>query len=157
MKYAFIFLLLCFPYYLSFAQKPGNNFELPATWDKNFNISYYSGGGMVQRSTKLFLSKDSCAYVEMKEGIDDKKTFKFSVAELAQILAKLKELKADKIKTKKLKGIIYDKESEDVCFTSKDKELCLQDGATATIEAKDQQRYFETIKYLFEMTRKKVR
>jgi len=165
MKYLFIpitFLLFncCGP-------KPGTSsaniekteqFVLPATWAKDFSITFYEGGGMAYESTNIFLFADSCRYVEMQGGVDSIKRFVLTAKEKEEILTKMKALNIDKIESVELPGVVYDKETTRLCFANGFKQShCLETGATMSIKEKNEGDFYNAYSYIIELAKKRAK
>ncbi|MBA3682183.1 MAG: hypothetical protein H0W73_13645 [Bacteroidetes bacterium] len=165
MKYIFIpFAILLFNCSGS-KPKTGNEttekpeeFVMPATWAKDFSITFYEGGGMAYESTNIFLFADSCRYVKMESGVDSIKRFVLTPKEKEDVLAKLKSFNADKIETIDLEGTVYDKETSRMCFANGFKQShCIESGATQGIKEKTKGDFYKAYSYIVELAKTKTK
>src|SRR4051812_2863506 len=101
MKY--ILMLLCVCFFLACIVNTGKSFELPKKWNKDLSIDLYEGGGMRYASTTIFLSADSCNYIEMENGVNTIKRFKLSDAEQEEVSTKLNSYHVGAIETTTIK------------------------------------------------------
>jgi hypothetical protein len=116
-------------------QVQGHNYELPKTWEKDFSIELYTGGGMRNQSSKVTFSFGRCTYVEMKDDVNTTKGFDLTSADREAILKKLQALNLGKIKTKNNKQIVLDQETSSLCFlTAGRADFCLDDGASTGVD-----------------------
>ncbi len=144
--------LVCFA---SFKSDRNKN-ELPKTWNKDFSIKLYHGGGMLYQSTNLFLSKDSCVYNYMLQGKKDIKHFMLSDQEFEAVLKKMDSLKVGEIHAEEVMGIIHDKASSSICFHDKSAStFCIGDGASSQLKGENLDRFSAAYDYLIELSEKK--
>ncbi len=146
-KYFLVFILSYF--FIACAIAPKKEYKLPNTWDKNFSITLYEGGGMAYESTNILFSLDSCKYVQMNNGVYKIKRFKLSAKEREEVLLKLNSFNVGTIETAKVQGLIHDKETNQICFITKPQsQYCIETGATTQIKEKYQQNFNLTYSYL---------
>jgi hypothetical protein len=127
---------------------------LPTTWTKDFSISLYTGGGMLNESLTIDFNYDSCKYVEKKGDEKNIVAFQLNENQKNELLEKMKSFHADEIHSRKTEGITYDKESNDICFHNKT-EFCISDGAASDIEEKDIANYSGIYQYLLNFAKQK--
>ncbi len=127
------------------------NFVLPKTWTKGLTITLYEGGGMNYESTNVFISADSCNYVKMENGKDDRKRFVLSAKELNELLKKLHAFNVDDIETRPTE-LVHDKETNRLCIIAKPQpDYCIETGATITVKKKYQEDFYGAWKYLLKL------
>jgi hypothetical protein len=106
---------------------------LPAVWDKDFSITLYEGGGMINRSTHITYTYDSCIYDYQQNKSVSTKNFALTATDRETILTKLKSLKLEKLKTAQHKHAIPDKGTVSLCFINGSRKLCLEDSASGRV------------------------
>ncbi len=131
---------------------PMNEFELPATWTKDFTISYSFGGSMDGSRTELKISYDSCSYM-VQQGMKAPQTGAFSMTEAyrAAILKKMHELKVNTIKSEISISPVNDGHSELLCFGNR----CVSGGTSAIMSERDKEIFFSAHAYLTDFAKKK--
>lgn len=133
-------------------------FVLPASWTKDFNVTFYEGGGMAYESTNIFLFADSCRYVEMQGGVDSIKRFVLTAKEKEDLLAKMKSFNIEKIESVELPGVVYDKETTRMCFANGFKQShCIETGATQSIKEKTEGDFYKAYSYIIELAKNKTK
>ncbi len=148
----FLFILTGFIFCSCFNTK----YELPKTWDKNFSIVLYQGGGMNYESTNILFSYDSCKYVEMNEGVHKITRFKLSDKSRNAILKKLTGFNVESMETQKTAELINDKETTSICFqNASKKDHCISTGATTQIERKYVVDFYKAYQYLLALAKEK--
>jgi hypothetical protein len=144
--------LVCF---VSFKSDRNKN-KLPETWNKDFSIKLYHGGGMLYQSTNLFLSKDSCVYNYMLKGKEDIKRFMLSDQEFEAVLKKMDSLNVGEIRAEEVMGVIHDKASSSICFIDKSNStFCIGDGASSQLKGENLDRFSAAYDYLLALPEKK--
>ncbi len=133
-------------------------FVMPATWTKDFSVTFYEGGGMAYESTNIFLFADSCRYVKMEGGVDSVKRFVLTPKEKEEVFAKLKAFNFDKIETVELEGTVYDKETTRMCLAEGVKQtFCAETGATQGIKEKNKGDFYAAYSYIIELAKSKTK
>lgn len=131
-------------------------FDLPMVWPNDFTITLYQGGGMRYASTKLVLRADSGIYTEMENGKDVIKKFALLKGDKETILKQLKKLNVESIKTEKINGIVYDKETTQICFEEGVKfNHCFASSATEEIKKSHSKNFFDAYNYLLNFAQTK--
>ncbi len=152
----YILMLLCVCFFLACIVNTTKKFELPASWNKDLNITLYTGGGMLYASTSVYLYADSCKYIEMENGVDKIKRFKLTIKEQQDVLAKLNSYNVGAIETVNIDGIVHDKETNRLCFhlNAKD-EHCIETGASTDIKPNYQKNFNEAYSYILALAKEK--
>jgi hypothetical protein len=125
---------------------------IPEKWGKDFSISIYTGGGMLNESEGATFSHDSCIYIKKEGSTSEKKAFGLSEANRKEILKQLHELRTDMIRTDTVKDIIMDKETTYICFDGV-KQFCYSDGASVTIHPEDREIFGRTYQFLMDIAK----
>jgi hypothetical protein len=123
-------------------------FELPKTWTKDFTISIVESGGMQGISTRVTYTYDSCKYVQKKES-----SFALTEADRVAILKKMRELKADKIKSEISPAPVDDGWSSLLCFPNH----CVEGGTSAIMSDADKERFSSAFGYLEDFALKRLK
>jgi hypothetical protein len=111
----------------------GTESIIPATWEKDFSIELYTGGGMVNQSTTITYRYDSAIYNHKIQNMDSVKSFALTEEDRKTILTELKLLNLDKVQSVDLDHIVYDKETVRICLTNTAKDFCLDEGSSTEI------------------------
>ncbi len=134
------------------------DFVMPATWTKDFSVTFYEGGGMAYESTNIFLFADSCRFVKMEGGVDSIKRFVLTTKEKEDVLLKLKAYNFDKIKNEELPGVVYDRETSRMCLAEGVKQtFCAETGATMTVKEKTEGDFYKACSYIIELAKSKTK
>jgi hypothetical protein len=130
---------------------PMNEFELPATWTKEFAISYSYSGSMDGSRTELKITYDSCTYT-VQQGMNAPKKGAFPMKETnrAAILKKMHELKVNTIKHETRPYPVHDGHSETLCFGHR----CISAGTSAIMSDKDREIFSNALTYLMDFVKK---
>lgn len=133
-----IFLMLLMVYFISCQSKlktDDGTIELSGltNWPDSLELETYSGGGMVYEWNRLFISKDSCVFINSERGVDNRYYFILSQQELDQLLKDVIVNNIEKLGVKKTDGIIYDKGTTALTITLGRKSITIGDGASETI------------------------
>ncbi len=128
-----------------------SNSGLPETWTKDFTISLYSGGGMQDAATNITFTYDSCIAEYRTGGDKEKQSFALTEKMREDIFGKMKELKAEQIRTVQ-EGITLDKETDRLCFNTDVKEICVSQSSTQQIHEDDRSRFADAWSYLTDLT-----
>lgn len=92
--------------HLNINNVPVNKNELPKTWTKDFTIIYSFKNIMGESRTELTISYDSCKYERDSRVNGHKKgVYVMTEADRIEILEKMRELKANKIRNEHSKGL----------------------------------------------------
>ena len=59
------------------------------TWPDSLILETYQGGGMVNESSSVYISKDSCYLIDSEEGNDNRYNFKLTKEELDKLFKDL--------------------------------------------------------------------
>lgn len=133
-------------------------FKLPTTWEKDFNIKLYNGGGMYYGSTTVVFDSSGVIYTKMDQGNEVIKKFTLSDREKIAILKQLKLLKVDSIKTKTKDGITHDQATTSICFFKDvNTTYCISKGATTEIEEEYKSNFSEAWDYLCGIVKSKTK
>ena len=133
-------------------------FHLPTTWEKDFSIKLYNGGGMYYGSTTVVFNSSGVIYTKMDQGNEVVKTFELSEDEKNAILKQLKLLKVDSIKSKTKDGITHDQATTSICFLKEvNTTYCASKGATTEIEEEYKNNFSETWDYLCGIVKSKTK
>ena len=129
-----------------------DEFELPATWTKDFKITYSYSGSMSGSRTELTISYDSCNYT-WQSGMKAPKTNVFAMTEAnrAEILKKMHELKVNTIKSEMSIAAVDDGWSESLCFGLN----CIEGGTSAKMSDKHKEIFSAAHTYLTNFAEKK--
>lgn len=132
-----------------------NDFKIPETWEKDFLITYSYHGSMSGGKTEIRITVDSCTYISRPHHSKKPKhiAFKLKEADRTAILAKLAELKADKIKAEVSMHAVYDGWSESFCLGTH----CVQGGTSVKMDEENKNAFLEVCRYLEEFAGKKGR
>jgi hypothetical protein len=129
---------------------------LPKQWDKTFVISTSHMNSMSGSTSSLTFTYDSCNYVtSSRQDPPMKKKFALSQADRDEILKKMHDLKADKIK----EGLSFEVQSDGwsdlLCFGGH----CIEGGSASKMTDKDKGIFLTASRYLeaFAMNRKHSR
>ena len=118
---------------------------LPKQWGKNFVISTSHTGSMSGGSSRLTFTYDSCKYVSSSlEDAPKVKKFALSQADRDEILKKMHDLKADKIKAGLSIGVQNDGWSNLLCFSGH----CIEGGSASQMTDKDKEIFLLVCGYL---------
>lgn len=129
-----------------------SDFELPEKWERDFTItlSYHSsmGGG----STDIRFTYDSCIYKSSsRTGKPVSRVYLLKESDRVAILAKLHELKADRIKSEHSMHPVRDGWSQSICFNVH----CIDGGTSAEMNEENKNRFLDAYRYLEEFAMKK--
>lgn len=132
----------------------GSDFSLPAKWEKEFTITLSYHGSMSGSSTEIRFTYDSCIYKNSsRTGKPVSRIYLLKESDRVAILAKLHELKADKIKSEHSIHAVYDGWSQSICFNLH----CIEGGTSAEMSEEDKNQFLDTYRYLEEFAMKKRR
>jgi len=131
--------------YLSMNNVPKKEFELPATWTKDFKITYSFSGSMDGSRTELTFTYDSCNYTN-KPGMKAPETIVFAMTEAyrAEILKKMHELKVHTIKSHLRTARVYDGWSTSLSFG----DHWIRGGTSAKMNDKHEEIFSAACRYL---------
>lgn len=147
-------LLFCLIAVTSKGQVSGN-YTLPETWTEDFviTLSYYSS--MSGGKTELKLTFDSCIYFNQSFHTENPSQgyYPMKAADRVAILKKLKELKADQIKSESSVHVVRDGWSQSICFNS----YCIDGGTSSEMSEQDKNLFLDAYRYLETFVMKKTR
>ncbi len=123
---------------------------VPESWGKDFTISLYTGGGMLNESSKVEYTHDSCVHIEQKNEEIKRKGFALTEADRSTILNRLRELSFYDIKEDTTHhAIIYDKETVNICMYNAE-EFCVSEGSIAETDKKGMEHFSAAYRFLFD-------
>lgn len=130
-----------------------NGFKLPETWTEDFVIMLSYRGSMSGGKTEIKFTFDSCSYTSQSHHSKKPKSgsFKLEEADRAAILKKLKELKADQIKSEHSLHAVRDGWSQSICFDLH----CIEGGTSAKMSDEHKNQFLDVYHYLEEFAKKK--
>ncbi len=135
-----------------------NSFELPKTWENDFSIKLYHGGGMYYGSTTIIFNENGGIYNVMDKGKENIKKFTLSEKDKIEILKKLQILKVDSIKTKSKLGITNDQATKSICFLKgANTSFCAENSSGNEIEKAHENNFYSAWSYLQEFAIKKTK
>lgn len=102
-------------------------------WPDSLILETYEGGGMVNESNSVYISKDSCFRVDQREDVTYRYTCKLSEGELDSLFRKIIENNIERLGTKKNDGVVYDKGTTSLTIQLGKKQVNIADGATEEI------------------------
>jgi hypothetical protein len=140
MKKIIAALLISFGSMSAFAQ------DIPKEWNKDFVITLGFHGSMSGGSTEARFTYDSCVYTNTPSHADDTKTkfYVMKAEDRVAILKKLRELKADKIETKREVYAVHDGWSQSLCLGGH----CIEGGTSVEMDEKNKNRFLDAYRYL---------
>lgn len=137
---------------LSAKAQPGERFQLPDSWAKDFVISLFYKGSMSGSNTEIRFTYDSCTY---RSGSNSKKTKVYTCrmkeADRAAILKKLAELKVAQIKSESGMHVVYDGWSQSICIGTH----CIDGGTSAEMSEQDKNVFLDAYRFLEDFAIKK--
>jgi hypothetical protein len=126
------------------------------TWPDSLVLEIYEGGGMVNASTSLRISKDSCYILISGEGADNRYTFGLDASELDQLFKTLLENNIEQLDVKKTNDIIYDKGTTSLDIILGRKHVNISDGASGRITELHQGDFMRIYSSLQAIAHKKI-
>lgn len=127
-----------------------SNYKLPKEWDKSFVIRVSHTGSMSGGSSHVTFTHDSCKYeVNSLRDASEKKTFLLTQQDREMILAKMKELKVEKVKPEVRYGTQHDGWSTQLCFGWH----CIEGGSAAKMSDKNKGIFVDACSFLEEFAR----
>lgn len=103
------------------------------SWPDSLSIETYNGGGMIYAWSKIFISKDSCYFIDSREGNDNRYNFKLAQSELDALLHDLIQNNIEKMTLKKTDEIIYDKGTTSIAIKLGASFINIGDGASEIV------------------------
>lgn len=125
--------------------QPGNGFQLPGSWDRDFIISLSFSASMSGGYTRVRFTYDSCIY-ESSSGHKKPitKIHLMKQQDREAILYKLRELRVESIRSKGGVYAVHDGWSESVCFGFH----CIEAGPGAEMSDKHREMFSSVYQYL---------
>lgn len=133
----------------------GDDFKMPETWEKDFVITLSYHSSMSGGKTEIKFTFDSCTYMNQSHHSKKPKhgSYKMKETDRIAILKKLKELKADRIKSERSIHAVYDGWSQSICFGL----YCIEGGTSTEMSNEDKNQFLTAFGYLEEFAAKKAR
>lgn len=103
------------------------------TWPDSLALETYEGGGMVNASNSVYISKDSCYTVDHSEDVTNRYTFKLNERELDKLFKIILDNNIEQLSTKQTNDIIYDKGTTSITITLGKKKVNIADDASEQI------------------------
>jgi len=127
--------------------------DLPKEWTKDFVITLDYSGNMIGGFTKVRFTYDSCIYNASPSHSEkpQKKVYLLKAADRAEILRKLRELKADKIKSESSINTVNDGWAQSMCLGSH----CVDGGTNVEMDEQNKNRFLDAYRYLEEFAMNK--
>ncbi len=130
-----------------------SDFNLPEKWDKDFVIELSYSGSMSGSNTHAKFTYDSCIYRNTSNHSKPvSKAFLLKEADRVAIFQKLRETRADKIKSENSVHAVHDGWSQTICFNSFH---CIDGGTSAEMTDEDKNAFLTLYNYLEEFATKK--
>lgn len=128
---------------------------MPETWEKDFTIALSYRGSMSGGKTDLKITFDSCTYFVHSDHTKKPKLKRcvMKEADRIAILKKLKELKADQIKSESKMHTFRDGWSQSFCLGS----YCVEGGTSVEMSEENKNQFLITYRYLEEFAIKKTK
>jgi hypothetical protein len=123
-----------------------NQAQVPDQWNPEFTITLSYSGGMRGGSTHIEFTYDQCVFnsTPSHDGKAKKHIFKMTETKRAEILAKMRSLQVDSIKSESRMYPVNDGWSKSICF----KTYCIEGGTSAEMSEEDKNRFLEAFNYL---------
>lgn len=120
--------------------------QVPDQWNPDFTITLSHSGSMSGGSTHIEFTYDQCIFnsTPSYDKKAEKRVFKMTEARRAEILAKMRSLQVDSIKSKPHNYPVNDGWSKSICF----KTYCIEGGTSAEMSDTDKNRFQEAFNYL---------
>jgi hypothetical protein len=120
--------------------------QIPDQWNPEFTITLSYSGSMRGGSTHIEFTYDQCVFKSVPD-LDRKArnhSFKMTEAKRAEILAKMRALQVDSIKSQPNMYAVNDGWSKSICF----KTYCIEGGTSAELSDGDKNRFQDAFNYL---------
>ena len=135
------------------------NYALPQTWTKDLVITASRGGGSLYQKMSIKITYDSCRFDQIIQNKATKNAFLMTPALRAELLNKLHQLKADKIRPSSEIALSYDKTTSAITFQDDHGLFWAADGDLSQIHEDDEKNFREAFNSLvtFATTKHKKR
>ena len=125
-------------------------------WPDSLILETYEGGGMVNESNSVYISKDSCFMIEQRENVTSRYTGKLNTGELDSLFRKIIENNIEQLGTKKNDGVIYDKGTTSLTIQLGTKQVNIADGAREEISELRQGDFFTIYRSINDIVKSKL-
>ena len=119
-------------------------YSLPKIWTKDFTITASYDNVMGSASYSIRFTYDSMVYERLSQQGKRNVTLPLSASERDAVLAKMHELKADKIKSEAGTHPVHDGWSTAICFNFH----CIEGGSSANMNEQDKAKFLTTVNFL---------